>query len=361
MNTLPDGKQERLDSIQILRALAALAVIWSHSSLELLRFTDVDLRSFSSVSSMGRMGVDIFFVISGFVMVYVSSRHFQERGEAIRFALRRIARVVPIYWFYTSLILLVAVFAPRLLREVELSWSYVAASYLFIPLRALADGGLHPLLGIGWTLNYEMYFYLLFAPFLIFARGRAVMALAGLFAVIVLLGRFLDPSADAFWFWSRPIILEFAAGALLALAYLNRWRISLSVATVLIAAGIAWVLYVAEYWNQGNLDDRLIATGIPSILIVAGFVMRRRPDRKKEHSHFSRGFIELGNASYSLYLVHMFVIRALTQLVPADALGVFYPVVYMTGVFALCIVAAIISYRLIELPSNDFLRRQMNI
>lgn len=74
------GSQGRLDSVQILRAIAALAVIWSHSTLEVSRFTEFDLRGFLSLSSMGRIGVDIFFVISGFVMVYVSSGHFGERG-----------------------------------------------------------------------------------------------------------------------------------------------------------------------------------------------------------------------------------------------------------------------------------------
>ncbi len=178
---MPSGTQERLDSVQMLRAIAALAVIWSHSTLELLRFTDVDLRTFSSLSSMGRIGVDIFFVISGFVMVYVSSRHFQKTGEVSRFVLRRIIRVVPVYWFYTSLMLGVALFAPDMLRNFKLSWFHVAASYLFIPWATPGDNDFHPLLGIGWTLNYEMFFYILFAPFLLFARERAVLALVGLF------------------------------------------------------------------------------------------------------------------------------------------------------------------------------------
>ncbi len=310
---MPDGKQGRLDSIQILRATAALAVIWSHSTLELLRFTDVDLRTFSSLSSMGRMGVDIFLVISGFVMVYVSSRHFQEAGEASRFVLRLIIRVVPVYWFYTSLMLGVALAVPRLLRDFEFSWQHVAASYFFIPWPTPGDDDFHPLLGIGWTLNYEMFFYFLFAPFLLFARERAMLALAGLFLCIALAGQVLDPEAAAFWFWSRPIILEFVAGALLALAFLRGWRLGRAWTAAIMAAGLAWVVYVAEYWNRGGLDLRLFVTGIPSILIVASFTLRQRSHDDREPSLVRRAFIHMGDASYSLYLVHMFVIRGLLQ------------------------------------------------
>lgn len=358
---MPRGTQERLDSVQMLRAIAALAVIWSHSTLELLRFTDVDLRTFSSLSSMGRIGVDIFFVISGFVMVYVSSRHFQKTGEVSRFVLRRIIRVVPVYWFYTSLMLGVALAAPRLLRDFEFSWLHVAASYFFIPWPTPGDDGFHPLLGIGWTLNYEMFFYFLFAPFLLFAREKAVLALAGLFLCIALAGQALDPEAAAFWFWSRPIILEFVAGALLALAFLRGWRLNRLLATVVMAIGLGWIVCVAEYWNQGGLDARLFVTGVPSILIVASVTLREASNTYGATSLFRLGFIRLGDASYSLYLVHMFVIRALTKILSPDALGAAYPFVYMAAVFSICVLAAIISYRFIERPANNGLRGWLKI
>ncbi|MEQ8268834.1 MAG: acyltransferase [Parvibaculum sp.] len=358
---MPNGGHERLESIQVLRAVAALAVIWSHSTLELLRFTDVDLRSFSSLSSMGRTGVDIFFVISGFVMVYVSSRHFQKGHEASRFLFKRVVRVVPIYWFYTSLILGVALLAPNLLRNFELSWAHVAASYFFIPFPTPGDDGFHPLLGVGWTLNYEMFFYVLFAPFLFLAREKGILALAALFVAIVLAGQLLTPSAGAFWFWSRPIILEFAGGCLLALAFLRGWRFSTLWAVLIVASGLGWLVYVAEYWNEGGLDARLFVTGVPSILIVAGIALRRRTGDDGKTSMASRAFVHLGDASYSLYLVHMFVIRTLTKLVPVDLLGVIYPFVYMIAVFALCILAATLSYRLIERPANSGLRKWANI
>lgn len=234
------------------------------------------------------------------------------------------------------------------------------ASYLFFPMSAPSKEDFHPLLGIGWTLNYEMFFYFVFAPFLLLARRPAIQALFIVFCGLVFFGLFLSPAHGAIWFWTQPIILEFLAGVLLGRIYLSDFRLYAVVSTGLFVLGAAWLIFVAEFWNKGGLDVRLLVTGIPAILFTSAIVLRK----VVEDAAMSSGrkfLIYLGDASYSLYLVHMFVIRALTATISPTILGTTYPFVYMMGVFCISILTAVISYRWIERPANGWLRRQFHI
>lgn len=352
---MANSTHARLDSIQLLRAIAALVVVWDHAVLELQHFHVLEQSTFTLVSSMGRAGVDIFFVISGFVMVYVSWEHFQERGESGRFILRRIFRVVPVYWFYTSLMLLVVVLSPSLIRGGEHSLAFILGSYFFIPVENPGGDGFHPLLGLGWTLNYEMFFYVLFTPFLFLRRFRAVLGLAVCFILLTFAGRFLESADGAVWVWTRPIILEFAAGCVLAALYLSGWRMRRMWGLLLVATALCWLVYAGLFWNRGGPDIRVVVTGIPATVIVAGFLFGL--PLASGSGALVRGLVMLGDASYSLYLVHMFVIRAVTKFLSHIGLGdTLHAVLFLMAVLLLCITVAMVSYRLIERPSNRFLR-----
>lgn len=353
--------QERLLSLQMLRAVAALVVMWSHSIIELERISGVDLAAISPILRMGRVGVDVFFVISGFVMVYVSVDGFSRPKETKRFLLRRIARVVPVYWFYTSLVLLIGIIAPKLLRGLDLSPLYVAASYLFIPMQPSDGGEMHPLFGLGWTLNYEMFFYVLFAPLLLLTLNRAMIVLNLIFLSLVFCGLWLEPADGAFWFWTRSIILEFVSGALLAVIFIKGLRHETTSAIVMVGVAIIWLFVMATYWNRGNSDVRFLVTGIPAILIAAAFILTKPSSLDLTTQSITRMFLLLGDASYSLYLVHMFVIRALTLLLPVGILGNLYPYLFLLITFVISAIVAIASYKIIEKPSNQAMRRWLNV
>ena len=151
-------------SIQILRGMAALFVVFFHVSEMLLQYTDRQgiFCRFASLWHTGAAGVDLFFIISGFVMVQSTRDKFQKNGSSSEFMLRRIIRIVPLYWLYTS-VMLVLVLLPFTLKNQVFSGWYTVASYLFIPVLNPASGLDLPLLAPGWTLSYEMYFYLIFA------------------------------------------------------------------------------------------------------------------------------------------------------------------------------------------------------
>src|ERR1700730_16181483 len=137
-------------SVQALRAIAALAVVLCHAD-QIHRWL-LGLKDPYPLEQLAS-GVDLFFVISGFVMVYSSRDLFAVKGAARTFFTRRVARIVPPYWA----VMVIAI--P--LMALPSDWRSLLGSYLFIPYRAPGDN-IVPVYGVGWTLNFEMFFYALF-------------------------------------------------------------------------------------------------------------------------------------------------------------------------------------------------------
>jgi peptidoglycan/LPS O-acetylase OafA/YrhL len=310
----------KLPQIQLLRALAALCVVAFHAQTDAaavaawlgVSFTRSDIFPWLA-------GVDIFFVISGFVMVYASSRWFGS-GRAPRvFLARRIARIVPIYWATMIVYLAVVFLQPRLLNSEYLALHFVLASFLFIP-ASRPDGLVQPLYSLGWTLNYEMFFYALFAAAIAFPRRRAVPALIGALILIVSLGIASAPLPQPLAFWSDPIVLEFAFGMALGWASAEGFFFSRPFRLALALAGLALLALDLTQARELLALQRPLAFGLPAALLVASAGLASPAQRGAENLLIHWGVI-LGDASYALYLVHPFVIRALRELLMHTPIG----------------------------------------
>lgn len=196
-------QMNKLLGIQYLRALAAVAVVCFHAaSKENLNFL------------IGEAGVDVFFVISGFLMVAITTNE----TNPLKFVKNRIKRILPVYWIVTTVMLLGVIFG--LFPNARLDLWHVIASYLFLPAASPATGDIWPLLVPGWTLNYEMAFYALFAIALLISneRNRVALLISALIAIAVV-GLVFSPQAVATRFYSNQIVLEFAAGSWLGLLW----------------------------------------------------------------------------------------------------------------------------------------------
>jgi exopolysaccharide production protein ExoZ len=283
-------------TIQALRAIAALLVVVYHV------FDMWGLRVHSAALGVswtnGAAGVDIFFIISGFVMVASSRRLASQPRAWSTFIQHRIVRIVPLYWLLTTVkLLLVFLFADLALRS-NLGFDYVARSYLFFP---VVDGAGHfrPLLPVGWTLTYEFVFYLLFASALALRVDvlRVLVPGLGLFVVIALLR---TESWPAWTILFNTIVVEFIFGVVLAKLILRGWQLPAGAAAGLVVAGFVLILTVPE----GSEDLRALTWGLPALALVAGAVCLER--------HFAdaipRWLLGLGDASYSIYLTHGFVV-----------------------------------------------------
>lgn len=335
-----------LISVQYARAGAALLVVLAHLS---------GFAAFQPVSSahFGGFGVDIFFVISGFIM-WQTSRD-QRPGDFMR---RRISRIVPPYWFYTSLLVLLALFAPRLAPNVELSWTAVFGSYLFIP---YADhrGVMNPILLQGWTLNFEMYFYIVFALSLFLAKPLLrFLSVAGLFLLSTAFGISSDKSLAILSQVTNTILFEFVIGMMVSIAW-QRWKITAPASLAMALASVIGLIY-AEL-SQPSVEMRFFVFGIPAAFLLFGLLgteawLARRP---------SRVLLAAGDASYSLYLGHPFVLSAVHMVFNGPVRnrlgldGVPLGVAYGVTAIAAALVLSYLSFAVLEKPSGRFLMARL--
>jgi peptidoglycan/LPS O-acetylase OafA/YrhL len=337
---------EPIIAIQVLRALAAIAVIFTHFQFDLGRMLNAG-NALPNLS-LGAAGVDLFFVISGFVMVYASGPMFGRPGGPTRFLTRRLIRIVPLYWLATTLYLVLAFAIPAF--EKSYSLVSVIGSYLFIPLPRL-DGVMQPVVGQGWTLNYEMFFYAVFAA-TVFAPRRIAVALASAVLITaVVAGKLLAPTSPTLAFWLDPIVLEFVFGMAIGLAYREGVRLPQPVAILAILAGFLLFLVMPRY-----IDSRLISLGLPAAIVVAGAAFGEFSLRSAAWGPLAT----VGDASYAVYLFHLFPVRAVLMLGAAagfDIAGNPWP--YLAAAVIGAIALGLVIYYLFERPVTGALRRQL--
>jgi exopolysaccharide production protein ExoZ len=335
-----------LGAIQVLRALAALGVVVYHMQGELAHrgFDD----PFPSLA-IGAFGVDLFFVISGFIMVYSSARSFARPGAGRRFLAKRIVRIAPLYWIFTSLSAVIAVLLARYPGHADYSFKHILASYLFIPAPRPEDGAMLPTLPTGWTLNYEMFFYVCFAVALQWSRPIAVAAVGLALTTMVIVGA-LAALPEPVAFLANSMTIEFCLGMLLAQLFLAGWRLPLWARLVLIALGAAYAMLGAAHGETSPI--RGIAWGVPAAAIVGAAALANASPRGLA----ARALETLGDASYSLYLVHTALFVAiyvvLARFADPHALS---SIAYAFGVVTASIGSALALHAWVERPMTRFL------
>jgi exopolysaccharide production protein ExoZ len=353
----PRSVPRKFDSIQYLRALAAATVVLFHAESQLQRF-----QPGLEFKEWGAIAVDIFFVISGFVMWHMMmSSAPVSFGEYWR---RRFARLIPFYWLITSIVVAIMVAAPNLLSSSHFDAAHVLASYLFLPwLHPVLRGEFAPLIIPGWTLNYDMAFYVVlgFALFLPL-RWRAA-AVIGTILCVALLPAFIHSSSPLYFFYTQPIILDFASGVLIGWMIWNGVRLSASAALLWIAIGVAGAALatapthvVPEIGGYGFMLAREMAYLVPSFAIVAGAVFFDAAYPDAWHWKF---LVRVGDATYSIYIVHVLVLPVVTRAWRFTGLetNAHWNAAYVMLALAASVGAGLVSYRYAEMPLYRFVDR----
>ena len=231
-----------LTGLQMLRFAAAMLVAVMH----ITQAVSVHLTGQGAAHywERGSAGVDIFFVISGVVMglsTPPSAATLAERSrQAWTFFKRRLIRVVPLYAFYTLLKVALLAALPALALRTQLDGAHLAASLLFIPWQS-PWGDVQPVLPVGWTLNFEMFFYVVFALAVLLGLPRLLSCL--LVFLLLMAAAALEPGTVALDFLGRGIVLEFVLGLLLAQAWKKRSSLPPEVGLLALGLGLLPVSY----------------------------------------------------------------------------------------------------------------------
>ncbi|HEX7883853.1 MAG TPA: acyltransferase [Afipia sp.] len=289
-------------SIQYLRAAAALMVVFFHAegmAQEYFSFTGL---------SFGAAGVDIFFVISGFIMWITTA---SEQTTPMTFAVNRIIRIVPLYWAMTLLLYggWVIFRDPATLPSL---WN-LTRSLLFIPFVSPRTGEIQPLLIAGWTLNFEMFFYAVFAAALLIVRRHRAVVVCTMLAALVALPLVFTPSGPVALTYTSPLLIEFMIGCLLGIMYERGALPRPRVAMFLLVMGIGLLLASGMVSAANITAARFFHWGLPACLIVIGALAlesKLQPWRLP---------MLLGDASYSIYLTHGVVLSAVKSAVMLSA------------------------------------------
>jgi exopolysaccharide production protein ExoZ len=338
VNTYRCAKHEPIEGLQYLRGIAALMVVFYHSRSY---FGEVP-----EWTRLGSRGVDIFFVVSGFVMAYTT--HFVPSNrsairESFTFFARRLVRVVPLYWiallwacapFWSNW--LAGTYTPtdangQMTHEIKT----IIKDFLFIPHLSIDEdeqGEVFPVLITGWTLNYEMFFYLLFAIAMGFRQYRLI-AVSVVLISLVAIGQCFHFNRVLSAFYTSSILIEFVFGILLFELFRHTQEITLARRYKWLLGGIGVLLL-----NSGSLTNDKLVLAAAATLIAWVFIHSFRDWR-------IGALRVLGDASYAIYLFHLAAFSAARevigylQLAPVGYLNIATIIVIQVGLATACGIA----------------------
>ncbi|OYU77534.1 MAG: acyltransferase [Alphaproteobacteria bacterium PA3] len=322
-------------SIQYLRAAAAIAVVvfhqfqgWAHGIFDL-----------------GKYGVDLFFVISGFIMVAMTETRETSPSDFLK---DRIVRIVPLYWLATLVAFILLIFGAKMVGGSS-SIDVLVKSFFFIPAVNL-DGGLWPILYLGWTLNYEMFFYVIFAGILLAPKQFRPFLVGAILASLVASGFFLKPDHPILKFYTDPLLIEFAAGVFLGKLF------GMSLQTTSFRTQIVGtILLIAVLLLGALLFPRLVFAALAVFFLSLFLILERKGAIPK----IPLG-LALGNASYSIYLFQEFgflLTYAVLAYVPKETFSAKVTALG-TGAVATAVAIALgwLVYKMVELPLIGFFK-----
>ena len=346
--------REKFESLEMVRALAALSVVFFHTTIIFTGRTGIV--PFGGVFGAGSRGVDLFFVLSGFIIAYIHAGDIGRPGRVGRYFYSRFVRIYPNVWIVTLLALAVYLigFGGADKAGKLQPWS-VGASFLLLPQQGDA------LVNVTWSLKYEIFFYLLFA--LAILRRSVGLWLILLWQASVLAVYLSGRQLGWSWisFYLRPIVLEFGLGLISAWIVINRARFALldnrRFVTAMLALGVT--VFVAAELVQAYVPTALeavpdfLAFGVSAAFIVVSLAVIDIQRRYR----VPRVLVILGGASYSIYLVHFSTISLLAAFLTrgnrAPMNDAVFLAVALVGIFF-----GLLFHQGIDRPLHRFLRRR---
>ncbi|MGE7962065.1 acyltransferase family protein [Pseudomonas sp. NPDC089918] len=287
-----------LIGIHYMRGLAALMVVIFHAISFMVIYKNYNSPFAHHILATG---VDIFFVISGFLMVKTTEKYKGSRLDWKSFLYKRLVRITPMYWTITILIALAIMYKPSL-SEKTIDVDFLIKSLLFLPTKIPNSDVQSTIIPVGWTLVYEMFFYMVFAAFTAINYRKGLAAIILMFCMLSL----AHSQFDNYYLtlYTNPIILEFCLGMIIA-------KLSTpSSKHALLLMGLGFLaLTTGAYFDGPHFNTRFLSAGFGAALIIygaSGLKLKKTLVIPKL----------LGDSSYTTYLIHMYVIKAGAKFLP---------------------------------------------
>jgi len=341
---------QKINSIQALRAFAVVSVVFVHSFSS---HTGI-LSTFYQLSHWGAIGVDLFFVISGFIMTMILPAYTRNNNSKT-FILKRLIRVLPMYWLVSFFIGLVN------FKNGTLTFPTFFKSVLLFPVFDKKEI-IFAVIPQGWTLSYELYFYLVIYLILLSTVGQKLKVIFITLLISASVGYFNHADLSILRFFTSPLLYEFALGITVGIIYfyvrdfphniasLKKYSVALVIigtccmlATIVTGFGN---IYLAEYVTSENATalQRIVLWGIPSAIFVLGIVL----SELAYQYNIPKIFIKIGDASYSCYLIHFFIAQKINAHFNATIAK--HPDMSVFAIVLIIVALSLLVYKYIEKP-----------
>lgn len=368
-----DKKKSKIAYMQLIRSMAILLVVLSHLNYY-SKTSHLDFAGF-------KIGVDLFFIISGFIIYYITFNKKPGFESAKLFLKKRLIRVIPVYWIFT---IITALYFILRFKVINFTIPQIIGSLLFIPLgpQATQFHPYHPYLSVGWTLFFELAFYFSFAAFLFIKKEKRLWTASLYFLSTILIVNILGMNLNALhigqnylnlYFLFDGFLLEFLFGMLISHIYIKNIKISKKYSLIIFICSIVIFLSVLFY-NEQTIrflydiipinfslhSNRIFVLGIPSALLILGLTLFFGQKRLK----MPKWLIAPSNLAYSLYLSHVITIRIFAEIFYniLDPVKFNAPIIsaifFIAGITA-CLGVGYLSYRYVEKPVISYLREKL--
>lgn len=302
-------QNKNLGLVQVLRGVASLLVVLFHTSVNSREILGKDFCF--DFFFFGGSGVDIFFVLSGFIITYTSFGGITHPDRLLPFIRRRFIRIFPSYWIIIGFFLVVQLLLPSFYKShFDFSILNFCSTWFLLPGHTMVNG-------VSWTMSYELFFYLLFSLAFIIPNRKWSFSLFAIYALVIIALPLTGTDTSNGGRWAGlilfPMNIEFFLGVVAAVIILH---IRQTAALPLIITGALFFLADGILYDQNivllpNAFNRVVLFGIPSFLIITGIVKFELTRKLEVHNVL----LLLGEASYSLYLLHLPLLVAAIRMI----------------------------------------------
>lgn len=337
--------KKELQLIQLLRGIACVLVALMHITITFSQtFHSYFLWNFFK---FGGGGVDIFFVLSGFIITYSNRQHIGKPGNIFKFVKKRLIRIFPIYWIIISFFLAIQLTLPVFYAtHFQMNFANIFSTYFLLPNHNMLNG-------VSWSLTNELFFYLLFLLALLIPNKNVILGLLAVYLIfLTLLPAFsfnsLNNHNSFIQLLLFPMNIEFLLGILVVFfvdKFPNKW-----IFPFLIAGLVCFIVSAAYYTELSQAFSgysRVIMFGFPSSLIILALVKYELVT----HIKVNNLFLQLGDASYSIYLFHLPIVVAFFKIITRMPVANHLVLVSLSfGLLAAVCYTSHIIYKKIERP-----------